>query len=382
MYVGIDIEQFLRDPYGSGIQRVLQQLALNWPTDVVKADFVLPHRDQFALLTPAQAGELLTIPFLPRESGSDLRAEIEAALDAMEAPHVKAGDLLSIFDSWLLPEVSYLPSVLERFEIFAKSMPTAMIGYDTLPMTEPGNYRFTPGTTANVSEYFRLLATADSVICISEYARKSILERLRRDRRLPISVAHPGGDHILPLDNAPERPEKPRFLRLGTLEARKHPREILAAFREAAAKGVEAELVFVGGRSSSDKDINADLVAATREGIGISWIQGASDDRVRELIAGSSVFLSIGTEGFGIPVLEAIALQTPVLYDGIQPAAELMEGSGARRVAALEHTDLVDLFVTFSRADELKNIWSVDSENHLPSWHEFAHGVADAVSRA
>jgi glycosyltransferase involved in cell wall biosynthesis len=381
MYVGIDIEQFFRDPCGSGIQRVLQQLALNWPSDQVQADFVVPDKGEFALLSPEQAGELLSIPFLPRDKDVDLRAEVEAKLAATVASRVKLGELLSIYDSWMLPEVSYLPSVLERFEIFAKAMPTVMIGYDTLPMTEPGNYRFKPGTAANVSEYFRLLATADSVICISEYARTSILDRLRRDRQLSTTIAHPGGDHVIAPDTPAVKPAKTRFIRLGTLEARKRPHEILAAFTEAVAAGVDAELVFVGARSASDESINAELEAATNTGIGVTWIQDAHDERVTELVAESSAFLSIGTEGYGIPVLEAIILGTPVLYDGIQPAAELMEGKGARRVASLSHQDLVLLFTTYSQSNALGPVGALVKEADIPTWSEFAHKVAVSTTQ-
>ena len=42
MRVGLDIEQFVRDPYGSGIQRVLQYLALTWPSGDVEPHFVVP----------------------------------------------------------------------------------------------------------------------------------------------------------------------------------------------------------------------------------------------------------------------------------------------------------------------------------------------------
>ena len=76
-HVGIDLEQFIVDPYGTGIQRVLQQLALEWPTDDVSADFVVPIDGQFGLLSPRQAAELLTVPFLPRAPGDDLRMRVE-----------------------------------------------------------------------------------------------------------------------------------------------------------------------------------------------------------------------------------------------------------------------------------------------------------------
>ena len=401
MHVGIDIEQFVRDPYGSGIQRVLQQLALHWPTDL-GADFVVPMGAEFGLLTPAQAGELLSIPFAAREGdgdgvrAGDLRAAVSSRIDEFAPQRVKAGDLLAIYDAWLLPEVSYLPGVLTRFESMHRCLPTTMIGYDTLPMSEPANYRFRPGTAAWVSRYFRLLATTDAVVCISDYARDSILGRLRRDPSLPISVAHPGGDHVSLSHSAgqqpstspetgPETPLKPRFLRLGTLEARKRPQELLAAFRGAVDRGLSAELVFVGEGSASAETINADLRAAVDAGIGVSWVQGASDPEVRDLVAGSDAFLSLGVEGYGIPVLEAIRVGTPVLFDGIQPAAELMVGKGAQRLdaggAEVDVQRLANALTAFALPGALAELRGEVDPDAVPTWHRFAVSVADAVGR-
>ncbi|MBI1351805.1 MAG: glycosyltransferase [Actinomycetales bacterium] len=380
MHVGIDIEQFVRDPYGSGIQRVLQYLAREWPEGDVLADFVVPVEGGHGLLTPAQAAELLTIPFTPRDPGTDLRDLVNQWLVAATPVRVKDGDLLSIYDAWLLPEVSYLPSVLQRLELFTRCVPTVMIGYDTLPMTEPANYRFTPGSSAWVSEYFRLLARVDSVVCISAYARDSILGRLRRDPARAISIAHPGGDHLEVL--APEPATRPTFVRLGTLEARKRPVQIAAAFREAVdIEGLDAELIFIGGASASDDAINRAIREQVDQG-GVRWVEGASDDSVRELVHGSSAFLSIGVEGYGIPVLEAIRLGTPVLYDGVQPAGDLMEGHGARRIRALEHGDLVAEFSAWSQPGLLEGLRDELDPGRVPTWAAFAAGVAEAVATA
>ncbi len=381
MYVGVDIEQFVRDPYGSGIQRVLQFLAREWPSQVVSADFVVPVDGEYRLLSPDQAAALISIPFTPHDAGADLRQSVRDAVTSMDAVRVKPGDLLSIYDAWLLPEVSYLPSVLQRFELFRRCVPTAMIGYDTLPMSEPANYRFKPGTAAWVSEYFRLLATAGSVVCISEYARDSILGRLRRDPSLPISVAHPGGDHLAPRVGRP--PARTTFARLGTMEARKHPLEILRAFDEAVtAQGVDAELLFVGGPSASDEGINAEVSSAIDSGLPVTWVQGAADDEVYDLVQGSSAFLSVGTEGYGIPVLEAIRLGTPVLFDGIQPAGELMAGRGARRVPAMDHAGLVEMFTEYALPGALAALRAEVDAAAVPTWSAFADAVARACADA
>lgn len=377
-HVGIDIEQFVRDPYGSGIQRVLQQLALQWPADGPGADFVVPLDDAFGLLTPEQAAGLLTLAFVPRDPGADLRHIVRDHLVALDPTRVRAGDLLSIYDAWLLPEVSYLPSVLERFELFAKCMPTAMIGYDVLPMSDPANYRFKPGTAAWVSEYFRHLATADAVVCISDYARDGILGRLRRDPALPISVAHPGGDHIEVQQGRP--PARPLFTRLGTMEARKRPLEILAAFLEARrTQGLEADLLFIGAPSASDEEINESVRRASASDPAVRWVQGASDDEVRELVGRSSAFLSIGTEGYGIPVLEAVRLGTPVLFDGIQPAGDLMAGHGARRIEGMGQSGLAAAFASYGDPSALSGLRDDLDPGAVPTWAAFASGVAQPL---
>jgi len=383
-YVGIDIEQFIRDPYGTGIQRVLQYLAKEWPSEEVQADFVIPNpvrEGEYLLLSPEQATELIGLAFEHREPGDDVLGIVQSFVaENWESRHytaVKLGDLISLYDTWLLPEVSYLPSVLERFAIFRRCMRTVMIGYDTLPMTEPANYRFKPGNSAWVSEYFRLLAVADEVVCISAYARDSILDRLRRDRALPIRVAHPGGDHLaVKAGNAPART---RFTRLGTLEARKRPLEILEGFKLAVDQGLDAELLYIGKKSSSDEAINATIEQAIEDNYPVIWVQGASDEEVYELMNQSSVFLSIGIEGYGIPVLEAIRLGTPVIFDGIQPAGELMIGRGSLRIDCDSKDQIAVMFSQYGTASAIVDLRSEVRPAKVPSWLVFAEQVARAT---
>jgi glycosyltransferase involved in cell wall biosynthesis len=377
-HVGIDLAQFVTDPHGSGIQRVLQYLAKEWPDDGIVADFVVPWNGGHGLLTREQAADLLTIPFLPRGGEHDLREPVLARIAEFDPVPLTYEELSQVFDAWLLAEVSYLPSVLRRFEDFAERVPTVMIGYDTLPMSRPANYRFRPGVTPWASEYFRLLATSRSVVCISDEARDSILRVLRRDPHMPISVAHPGGDHV-PV-RTPETPDHPVFMRLGTLEARKRPVEIARAFRAAKEQGGmgDAELLFVGGHSHSDDEINRTIRAEVDKG-GVRWIEGASDEKVADLVHASSAFLSIGVEGYGIPVLEAIRLGTPVLYDGIQPAAELMQDSGAQRINAMSHDGLVESFRAWSTPGALDRLGRDVDPQAVPSWADFAHAVAEAL---
>ncbi len=374
--IGIDIEQFTRDPYGSGIQRVLQYLAIEWP-DSALAHFLAPDPDREGVLLqlpPHRAAELLSLPFA-YDTG-DLREAVRDRLRSFDAPRISASSLPTHYDRWLLPEVSYLPAVIERFEAARASMRTAMIGYDTLPMTEPGNYRFTSGMSAWVSEYFRLLAVADAVVCISASARDAILGRLRRPGQATTVIAHPGGDHI-PV-RAGNPPQRPRFCRVGTMEARKRPVEILDGFLAAVDRGLDADLLFIGRRSPSTPSINAridDALAADRP---VVWVEGASDALVLDLVNSSSAFLSIGIEGYGIPVLEAIRLGVPVAFDGTQPAADLMVGRGAFHVRAGELHQLCDAF--FSARDSLPEWRGRMRPDEVPTWRDFVAPIAAIIS--
>ena len=242
-----------------------------------------------------------------------------------------------------------------------------MIGYDILPMIEPANYRFSPGRIAWVSEYFRMLAVADAVVCICDFAKRSIVERLRRSSNLLTSVAHPGGDHIPICEGLP--PERTTFIRVGTMEARKMPVEILEAFIEAIDQGLQADLVYVGTPSASDNHINTRIRAAIDAGYPIRWVQGATDDQVYELIQHSSAFLSFGVEGYGIPVLEAIRLGTPVLYAGEQPAASVMNGRGAQEVD-------IDMGLDAAFSVPLEGVRAGLDPHRIPTWSDFTVTVS------
>ena len=367
--LGIDIEQFVLDPFASGVQRVLQYLAKEWPADL-PAHFVVPTENYFKLLTPNQAYELLSIPFDSGITGLDLGVAVNEHVENLVTTTCSESELMNMFALWFLPEVSYEPRVLRRFEAFQQIVPTAMIGYDVLPMTHPGNYMFTPGTLANVSEFFRLVASTDTLICISNYAKESIMETLRRDPNKTTIVVHPGGDHIPASVKKPKSSATTSYLRLGTIEARKAPIEILEAFEQAVTNHPDRdiELHFVGKPASVDIYLNDAIEQALAKGLPIRWTQGATDQEVGEMVRDSDLFLSYGIEGYGIPVLESIQMGTPVLFDGIQPAAEIMESHGAQRIP-LEQVFTQRVGQLVSESDQAR----------VPTWNDYVLSVIEQL---
>ena len=373
MKIGIDLEQFVTDPFASGVQRVVQYLAKQWPEEI-HADWIFPTQTGYALLTSKQAAAVISIPFDTQMHVSELPGTISQAIKNLNPLTITEAELASHYDVWFLPEVCYTPTVLKRFERIHKNTTTAMIGFDALPMSDPYNYKFTPGTLGTVSEYFRLIATTDILLCISEFTKGQALNFLRRDKDLTTAVIHPGGDHIPATTSTPNSSEKltRKFLRLGTMEARKQPIEILNAFMSATQnENLDAELHFVGAPARVDVDINIAIERAISEGAPVRWTTNASDEQVMNLVREADAFLSFGREGYGIPVLEAIQLGTPVFYDGTQPAAELMQGHGAYK------TSIEQAFHT-----PLPPAVKPEDQSHVPKWNDYARDIAHSLSKA
>lgn len=169
------------------------------------------------------------------------------------------------------------------------------------------------------------------------------------------------------------------FLRVGTMEARKRPVELVHAFRAAREAGADAELIFVGRPSASDASINATLTRAVKDNIGVQWRESLGDRELHQVVMGADYFVSVGVEGFGIPVLEAIRLGTPVLYGGIQPAGKLMQGRGATPIGGDDGESLTRMFLESSSVSALHVSLSQVQGESVPRWVDFATGVVHAV---
>jgi glycosyltransferase involved in cell wall biosynthesis len=116
----------------------------------------------------------------------------------------------------------------------------------------------------------------------------------------------------LPLD------ERPYVLFVGTLEPRKNLPLLLEAFARLRAR-LDAHLVVVGARGWLDGDI---MAARTNEAVHfVGWL-GEDDLAVLYSHAGVLALPSL-YEGFGLPVLEAMACGAPVVCSNAGPLPEV-----------------------------------------------------------
>ena len=112
---------------------------------------------------------------------------------------------------------------------------------------------------------------------------------------------------------------------VGTLEPRKNMVGALRAFREVARTVDDVLLVLVGGGGWRNAEFEAELGDRDR----LCLTGHVSDEELARLYAGASCFLYPSLyEGFGLPVLEALASGTPVVTSDRASLPEVVGDAG------------------------------------------------------
>lgn len=195
----------------------------------------------------------------------------------------------------------------------------------------------------------RAVRTAAAVITISEFSRREIVERYRVDPARVVVTPLAAGPGFRPLDagDVAERLarigiEGPYVLAVGNVQPRKNLGRLLEAFAALRRRvDLPHRLVLVGRRA-----YRGDAILARQEALGIARHVVATgyvaDDDLVALYNGADAFVYPSLyEGFGLPVLEAMACGAPVITSGTTAlpevagdAAELVDPRSVDELAA------------------------------------------------
>jgi glycosyltransferase involved in cell wall biosynthesis len=174
------------------------------------------------------------------------------------------------------------------------------------------------------------VSRAAGFICISETTRRELEERFPRTRGRTIAIPLGAGHEFFdarPRDVARRHGIDGRFvLAVGTLEPRKNLARLVEAFLSLPHSVREtATLALAGGRGWSSGELDA-LTRGHPEAVRVLGF--VPDDELPSLYAEASVFAYPSLEeGFGLPVLEAMAAGTPVLTSSRSALREVGEGA-------------------------------------------------------
>ncbi len=157
----------------------------------------------------------------------------------------------------------------------------------------------------------RVLAAAQRVIAVSEFTRQELNEMLRvPDEKIRV-VPNGVGDEFT---NVGEAAEGDYVLAVGTLEPRKNLERLVEAVQR-----TKRELRVVGARGWGGVEVG---------GNGVRWLGEVSDTELARLYRGAAcVAYPSLYEGFGIPVLEAMACGVPVVTTRGTAMEEVADGA-------------------------------------------------------
>jgi glycosyltransferase involved in cell wall biosynthesis len=277
--------------------------------------------------------------------GSGVRAAM-AVIKRAAAPTSLAGRA-DVFHSTFLP--------LPRAD-WGRPVGRLLTIYDLLPLTSPEQY--SPGQTAITRAFLdSLRPDRDWAICISEHVRQEV-SRVRGMDPERIFVSPLGVDRAFRrADSDRQRavratygipPDVPFMLNLASAQPRKNLARLIDAFATHLGRRPESllRLVLAGPRVAEHDRLTADRLGA--DGVGrrvadrIHFTGLVAEDDLPALLSAATVFAFPSlAEGFGLPVLEAMACGTPVVTSNTTSLPEVV-GSAGLMVDPMSVEALVD----------------------------------------
>jgi glycosyltransferase involved in cell wall biosynthesis len=294
--VGIDARAAAEVPAGRGryVRELLTALArLEEARDV---EFVLYARERWGELDPAR---------------------FRWRLDGLPDPvwHVAAAARASREVDVLLSTNSYLTA-------WFCTKPTAVFVHDLVPFVDRANAK---ASSARIEKATirPALRRAAALPCNSHATRADLVrifpQTTRKSSVIPLA-ADPGFSAPVAAPGHPDLDGKPYVLAVGTLEPRKNLERLMEAWWSLDATARAGHVLALVGPVGWD---SAPILAAARDQ-GAKLLGRVSEDELRALYAGASAFAYPSLyEGFGLPVLEAMAAGAPVVTSTVSSLPEI-----------------------------------------------------------
>jgi len=216
----------------------------------------------------------------------------------------------------------------------ATSKPMAITVHDLGPLTHtqyfPRNSKFLMERALRFA-----IKRAHAFVCVSQATADELLEYSRQKYSADLSdrtfVVHEGVSEAFlhPPENLDalwreisSRVREPFILSVGKLSPRKNLEAVIKALRKLEDK-IPHHLVTVGGTGWDYREI-MDLVQTLGLSDRVHFLGYVSDERLRALYCKASVFVFPSLfEGFGLPVLEAMACGCPVITSNCSSLPEV-----------------------------------------------------------
>lgn len=384
--VVIDVSSIMDHDLGTGIQRVVRNIARRWMEKGPAPWRVdLAHASNGDVYRYARTHALKWLQL--DGPGID-----DDALDL--AP----GDIILLLDSaWHV----HASQATYYKRLRAIGCRVIFVVYDILPVIRP---QYFPEFAVKLfGEMMSSLSESDGAMCISQSVANELRDWMathaehRADDFL-IDWFHLGAD----LDTGDKQPlaalpdalaanPNPSLLMVGTVEPRKGHAQTLAAFEMLWAEGVDANLVIVGKFGWAIERVAERIRMHPEFNRRLFCFEKADDDLLAALYDTADCLIAASeAEGFGLPLIEAARKKIPVIARDI-PVFREVAGSGAHYFSGERAEDMakairdwLDLFRrgAHPKPDDIKVMtWDESAEQLWTRMHDLASRTSAGEAR-
>jgi len=306
-----------------------------------------------------------------------------------DSPIDVPGSIRSLYPRWDLFARPQLPGSLASCDVVHATNHAAIppagrgrrlvvtvhdLAFEYFPSAFPRNWRwlFKAGVRAAVRR-------ADAILTPSRNTAEDLLSRTRVDPSklhvVPLAASLEMGS--LAVDEVLERLKlrRPYVLFVGTLEPRKNVVRLVRAYRRAAAAGAPHSLVLVGPLGWQSDALMREVALSGPGEISMTGL--LAEDELDAVYRGADAFCYPSLyEGFGLPVLEAMARGVPTIASSVSAVPEVA-GDGALLVDPRSVRDIAEALQRVLFDSELAEGLSTRgrSQSERFSWDETARGT-------
>ena len=285
-----------------------------------RAQAVVQRNGVFRILTARESDRLFN---LIRQGGSGFRKRLAALLPVVLATSTarangKGAIYLNIGHTGL--DEPGLPEWVERCGLRAVFMV-----HDLIPITHPEFCR-AGEDERHAARMRNVLACASGVVVYSHSTREELAAFAAAEGLAMPPVANSWiASPVIPHVSAVGKSQRPYFIVVGTIEGRKNHILLLQLWRNFAARlgDTAPRLVIVGQRGWESEHAQAMLDRTAGLRGHVEELGSTSDAELARWIAGArALLMPTFAEGFGLPVIEALQLGTPVICSDLPAIRE------------------------------------------------------------
>ncbi|HQY68110.1 MAG TPA: glycosyltransferase family 1 protein [Pyrinomonadaceae bacterium] len=172
------------------------------------------------------------------------------------------------------------------------------------------------------------------VTVISQFTKDEIVRQTAVDPRKITVIENPLGEHLKPRPKMEFNAECPTILQIGTMDNKNIPR-----LAESLA-GVTCKLRVIGPMTDHQ------IECLNNHGVDYENLSGLDDNQMVEEYQKADMLVFCSTyEGFGLPIIEAQRMGTPVITSNLSPMKEVA-GDGALLVDPTDSDSIRDGIIT------------------------------------